>query len=135
MVAIIQTSEMHEKPIAFEVKKPIAVESIVNHPALQSTEVNYMKGAIIEGHPVRVGLFNPLTQDLIEEREGVLMEKGDGHVIVPFDSLNEVMTEVVEDVKEFAEKPQKEDGIFGFSYKQLLFLGAFTLIVSTVVKK
>lgn len=137
MIAVFE-GDVYKEPVTFVVKEAVSTETIVPNASLQDMEVSFMKGATLEGYPANVNLFDPATGNVIGQREGLLLDSGDGHVIIPFDSLEEVSDEGLEIVEEIKEKGKSflpEDGLFGFSYKQLLFIGALTLIVSSIVKK
>ena len=137
MIAFIQ-GDVYDEPVAFEIIKQVDTESIVSHPELTAKKVTYLVGSQIEGYPAKVTLTNVANGEPISEVEGVLLEKGDGHVVVPFEYLKEVGSDVVDDFKEgvseASDRILPEDGILGFSYKQLLFLGALTLIITKLVK-
>lgn len=137
MVAVIQ-GDVYDEPVAFEIIKQVDTESIVSHPELTAKQVTYLVGSQIEGYPAKLKLLNVANGQVVSEVEGVLLEKGDGHVVVPFEYLKEVGTDVVDDIKEVVKETSDrmlpEDGFLGFSYKQLLFIGALTLIVTKLVK-
>ncbi len=144
MVAEIQ-GETNSKNglLTFEITKPIELETIVSSSDMAQTRINYMAGSKVEGFPIIANLIDLQTKLPIQtgsKAEGILVEKDSGHVIIPFNYVKEVT--IVETVKDAASELIEEGkgflpdgGVLGFTYKQILFLGLFTIIVTKLVKK
>jgi hypothetical protein len=143
MIALLNGKINQENGLmTFEIIKPIEVETIVSDSSMEERVVNYLEGSTVEGFPSDMTLINPLNKLPIQDgsqAEGILVEIGDGHVIIPFNAVKEVS--LIEDVKgkideaiESSKSLLPTDGILGFTYKQILFIGLFTIIVTKIVK-
>lgn len=137
MVAYLQADVRSDLGlIKFKVIKPVETETIVSDKRMSQSIVNYPVGAIIEGYPAMVMAYDMETKQPISEQpiEGVLIEKDNGVVLVPIDSVTDELdqAESVDESSGIIQLPK--DGVLGFTYKQLLFLGLFTLIITKIVK-
>lgn len=126
--------------MTFKVVEPLAVETIVPNDTIASQSLMYQKGATVEGLPAQIVLMNP-DGSFMEEVEGVLVEKDGGHLIFPYENVEEVASGVLSDVEKGIDKVEgalgkdlDKETVLGFSYKQLLFIGLITIVVAKIVK-
>lgn len=147
MVALLDGQIVSDKGlIGFKVLEPFQDETIVPTGEYASSIVTFPKDSIVYGYPAKLDIKNASSLAIMDRREGLLVEQDSGHVVIPFDKLEEVETsfvdkikgsETFEDIESGVEKIEKKldsEKFLGFTYKQILFIGLVTIIVSKLVK-
>jgi len=140
MIAKIEGSINDKNGIlSFEILDTVEVELIVAKADYQQPTSTYKSGAIIEGFPAMVKLTDISGNE--HNEEGVLVESGNGHYLIPFNFVKEIESDtIVDKIEEEVEKvvdtikSTNEKEILGFSYKQILVIGIMAVVVTKIMK-
>lgn len=141
--------------VTYEVLEPIELESIVSHHSKTFDISQFSTGAKIQGYPARLRIIqidsSSGSKVDMGVNEGVLVEKGDGHFLFPFQYVKEVydldLVKEVEDVDTDEIKEQLKDGaskiknvltkpaLLGFTWGQIVLIAGVTLVVTKIAGK
>jgi len=155
MIALIKGEvDSSRGELTFVLTQDVNLDLIVTDAQKPEIISLFTQGSKIVGFPARMditeikdGYYSPLG--IIE---GVLIEKKDGVYIVPFDYVEEVESETVQNAEivvddTTADKGDKEitlnslnaklskNVVFGFNWKQIILIGSVAYIVAKVAKK
>jgi hypothetical protein len=156
MVALISGDVDNSRgELTFVLTQDVNLDLIVTDAQKPDIISLFTRGSKIVGIPARMditeikdGYYSPLG--IIE---GVLIEKQDGVYIVPFDYVEEVESETVQNAEIVVDEVGKtNDGgkeitlnslnaklsknvVFGFNWKQIILIGSVAYIAAKVAKK
>lgn len=141
MIALIDVElNQSQGKMTFEITEPIAVETIVPDSSIASQTLMFKEGATIDGFPAQ-GVLSDANGQPIQNVEGVLVEHDGGHLIIPFEKVREVGDKIASSIESGIDKLDStlvketgKEGIMGFTYKQILFIGLVTIVVAKIIK-
>jgi hypothetical protein len=151
MVARIQGKLFDEEGLlTFKVTETVEVEAMVDDASKDTAFSTFKKGAVIQGFPAQLVIVKDENGKLTDlgQQQGVLIENENGKFLFPFDfveEINETVNQQVADVS-VSDKPSgttslsqlndklSNNGILGFSWKQLILITGITAIAVKVFK-
>ena len=150
MVARIEGKLFDEEGLlTFKVLEPIEVESMVDDASKDTYFSVFNKGAKIQGYPAQLVIVKDEKGVLtnLGQQEGVLVEGNNGIFLFPFDSVDEVSSDLLEQVTsdDTANQVQtslsqlndklSSGGLLGFTWKQILLITGVAIVATKVFNK